>query len=148
MKPTRSAKAKAATIASQTGQPNSPMPIATIMPAAPTIEPTDRSNSPAIIRRATAEPMMPTCAATSRYVAVPFRVRKPLSPATTAKMIQTRMAPATAPSSGRLSRTRVRPWLRTRSSAGSALAVAMKRSSVRMRDRWGRPWRDGPIGMD
>ena len=72
MKPTRSAKAKAATIASQTGQPNSPMPIATIMPAAPTIEPTERSNSPAIIRSATAEPMMPTCAATSRYVAVPF----------------------------------------------------------------------------
>jgi hypothetical protein len=37
-----------------------------MIPAKPTIDPTDRSNSPAIISSATAVPMIPTWAATSR----------------------------------------------------------------------------------
>ena len=46
--------------------PNSEVVIAMIIPAAPTIEPTERSNSPAIISSATGTPTMPTWAATSR----------------------------------------------------------------------------------
>jgi hypothetical protein len=42
------------------------MPMAMTMPAAPTIDPTERSNSPAIMSRATADPRIPTWAATSR----------------------------------------------------------------------------------
>ena len=52
--------------------------IAMIMPAAPTIEPTDRSNSPAIISSATGTPTMPICAATSRYVAAPVLAQEPV----------------------------------------------------------------------
>ena len=53
-------------IDSQTGSPQivTPMPIR--IPAKPTIEPIDRSNSPAIISRATAVATIPTWAATSR----------------------------------------------------------------------------------
>jgi hypothetical protein len=53
-------------IASQTGNPQIDTPMPMMMPANPTMEPTDRSNSPAIISSATAVPMIPTWAATSR----------------------------------------------------------------------------------
>jgi hypothetical protein len=53
-------------IESQIGKPQIVAQMPMTMPAKPTIEPTDRSNSPAIIRSATAVPMIPTCAATSR----------------------------------------------------------------------------------
>ena len=42
------------------------MPMEMTMPAAPITEPTDRSNSPAIMSSATADATMPTWAATSR----------------------------------------------------------------------------------
>ena len=53
-------------IDSQTGRPQIETPIPMTMPANPTIEPIDRSNSPAIINRATEVPTIPICAATSR----------------------------------------------------------------------------------
>jgi hypothetical protein len=40
--------------------------MAMIMPAAPTIEPTERSNSPEIMSSETGTATMPSCAATSR----------------------------------------------------------------------------------
>src|SRR5918999_1038002 len=64
--PTASATAKASSTAAASGQPYSVVVIAMIMPAAPTIEPTERSNSPAIISIATGTATMPSCAATSR----------------------------------------------------------------------------------
>ena len=45
---------------------NSTVGIARIMPAAPLMDPTDRSNSPAIIRSATGMTTMPSCAETSK----------------------------------------------------------------------------------
>ena len=53
-------------IDSQIGRPQIVTQIPIMIPAKPTIEPTDRSNSPAIISSATAVPMIPTWAATSR----------------------------------------------------------------------------------
>src|SRR3712207_3250693 len=55
---------------------------------------------------------------------VPVEVRKPRSPATTAKNTKTIIAPATAPSSGRMSSFLRMPTWRTRSSVGrAALAI-------------------------
>ena len=59
-------RATAMMIDSQIGRPQIVTQIPIMIPAKPTIEPTDRSNSPAIISRATAVPMIPTWAATSR----------------------------------------------------------------------------------
>jgi hypothetical protein len=53
-------------IDSQTGRPQMVTPMPMRIPAKPTIEPIDRSNSPAIMSRATAVATMPTWAATSR----------------------------------------------------------------------------------
>ena len=148
MKPMTSAKAKAASTASQTGQPNSPMPIATIMPAAPTIEPTLRSNSPAIISSATAEPTMPTCAATSRYVAVPLIVRNPLSPARIGEEDPDEDRPGHRPE--------LRPVEQdAREADGADPLVGGRRargghgsaSSVREVDRWGRPGGTAPSSV-
>ena len=51
-------------MASQIGRPQIVEPIPIMIPAKPTSEPTERSNSPAIISRATAVAMIPTCEAT------------------------------------------------------------------------------------
>ena len=53
-------------IDSQIGRPSSVTPTPMTIPAKPTSEPIDRSNSPAIISRATAVARIPTWAATSR----------------------------------------------------------------------------------
>ena len=75
--------------------------MAITMPAAPTMEPTDRSNSPAIMSNAAATARMPNWAETSRKLMMPRALNIPLSPATMAKKMKTRTAPPTAPSSGR-----------------------------------------------
>ena len=54
------------TIDSQSGRPAIVTPMPMTIPAKPTSEPIDRSNSPAIISSATAVAMIPICAATSR----------------------------------------------------------------------------------
>ena len=53
-------------IASQTGRPQIVTPIPMMIPAKPTTDPIERSNSPAIMSNATEVAMMPTWAATSR----------------------------------------------------------------------------------
>ena len=56
----------AITIDSQTGRPQMVTPMPMTIPAKPTSEPIERSNSPAIMSKATAVPTIPTWAATSR----------------------------------------------------------------------------------
>src|SRR5439155_5617604 len=69
--PTASAKANVRMIAIVGGTPNWTMSRPRRRPAAPIIEPTERSNSPAIISNETAAPRMPTWAVTSRNPAAP-----------------------------------------------------------------------------
>ena len=64
--PTARANAKVRMIAIVGGTPHCTMSRPRSRPAAPIIEPTDRSNSPAIISSETAAPRMPTWAVTSR----------------------------------------------------------------------------------
>ena len=88
----------------QIGQPQAMVGMAMRMPAKPIIEPTERSNSPAIINSDTAAAKMPSWAETSRKLTMPLALKSPLLPATIAKNTTTSTAPAAAPSSGRLSR--------------------------------------------
>jgi len=64
--PTARANAKVRTIAIVGGTPYWTIRRPRSKPAAPIIEPTERSNSPAIIKSETAAPRMPTWAAISR----------------------------------------------------------------------------------
>jgi hypothetical protein len=89
-------------MASHKGQPQTIVGIAMAIPAKPIMEPTERSNSPAIISRATGAARMPSCAETSRKLMIPLALNKPLPPAVTAKKAKTRTVPANAPNSGRL----------------------------------------------
>ena len=73
-----------------------------IIPAKPTIEPTDRSNSPAIMRREIAIARMPSGAAALRMAAVVCMLTKLFSKATIAKNTQTTIRAMIAPKSGRL----------------------------------------------
>ena len=71
-----------------------------VMLAQPMIEPIERSNSPAIMRSATARARMPSGAAALRTAAVPSRLRKG-APATAANPTQTSTAAAAGrPTSG------------------------------------------------
>ena len=97
-------RTKAKMIDAQMGQPQNTAGMAMAIPAKPIIDPTERSNSPAIINRVTGAARMPSCADTSRKLMMPLAENKPLPPATIAKKTKTRIVPATAPSSGRLSR--------------------------------------------
>ncbi|MNY71331.1 hypothetical protein D3C86_2096480 [compost metagenome] len=55
------------------------------MPAKPIIEPTERSNSPAIIRRHAPTAMIMNCAETTPQFMMPSAANMPVPPATTAK---------------------------------------------------------------
>ena len=111
---------------SQSGQPHCTAGIAMITPAAPIIEPIDRSNSPPIISIEAATAMIPSWADTSRKLMMPGAENRPLPPATMAKKMKTRMVPATAPSSGRAMSFLTSGVAATRSSA--VLTVAMRAS--------------------
>src|SRR5207247_515931 len=100
--PTASASAKAAAIPPQRGHLSSDESSVMVMPLAAIIDPTERSNSPAIMSSETAAARMPSSEAISRYVAAPAFVKKPDPPATSEKNTQTATAPKAAPSSGRL----------------------------------------------
>ena len=65
-----------------------------ITPAAPIIEPIERSNSPPIISIEAATAMMPSCAETSRKLMMPGAENRPEPPATMPKKMKTRMVPA------------------------------------------------------
>ena len=89
------------------------------MPDAPIIEPIERSNSPAIISRATAAPRIPTCGRDLEVAGdAAGALRKPFPVAAarrTAKNRKTTMAPMTAPNSGRPRRSRIGLTRRRRS---------------------------------
>ena len=76
--------------------------IAMTIPAKPIIEPTDRSNSPAIISRQAPTAMIANCAETIVQFNVPSDENMPESRATSRKKTNTRMVPHIEPSSGRI----------------------------------------------
>jgi hypothetical protein len=59
--------------------------MATIIDAAPIVEPIDKSNSPAMSNSATGAAMMPSSAAVSSQLAVPSRETNPAPDAVTIK---------------------------------------------------------------
>ena len=108
MKPMTRANTRARMTPTQKFRPSWVAVSAAMMLLAPMMEPTERSNSPAIMSRATATARMPSWAATSRMVAVPLAETKPRFQARMAKTTQTMMAPNAAPISGRSRRRRQR----------------------------------------
>ena len=127
---------------SQSGQPHCTAGIAMITPAAPIIEPIERSNSPPIISIEAATAMMPSWAETSRKLMMPGAENRPLPPATTPKKMKTRMVPATAPSSGRAISLRISGVSATRSSTVRSWSLP-RHASPGLRAIGGRP-RRGP----
>ena len=95
------------------------------IPEKPRIEPIDRSNSPAIINRATATARIPRGAARLRIEAVVAIPTKLLSAAMIAKKTHTTTNPAIAPSSGRPRSFESPPTRRTRSSVSAVGSVAV-----------------------
>ena len=91
---------RATPIAGHSGQSACRVRSMMLIPAAPMMDPTDRSNSPAIMSSATATASIPSGAAALSTAAVPSAPRK-AGPAATAKSSQTSTAPIAAPSSGR-----------------------------------------------
>ena len=75
------------------------------IPAKPIIDPTDKSNSPPIIKSAAAIAIIPRLAETSKKLIVPYALNIPVSPATIPKKINTRTDPPSAPSSGLFNKT-------------------------------------------
>ena len=102
-KPITRQSANVAAMAGHTGQPKWVVKSMIDIPAAPTIDPIERSNSPPIIRSATPTDRIPRGAAAFRYAAVPSRLRNG-APAVTAKTAQTRTTPVAAAHSGRASK--------------------------------------------
>src|SRR5918996_4022599 len=128
----------ASTMHSQSGQPYCTAGIAMITPAAPIMEPIERSNSPPIINIEAATAMMPSWAETSRKLMTPSGENRPLPPATMPKKMNTRMAPATAPSSGRAINLRTSGVCAIRSSTGAVLVAATVSLLERCRRSGGR----------
>src|ERR1700722_17521835 len=75
--PTHAPAKRTMAIISQNGTLNTVVPIARKTAEAPTMDPTERSNSPAIIRTPTGMAMMPSSAAVSSQPAVPSIDTKP-----------------------------------------------------------------------
>ena len=115
-------RAKVTRIACQTGQPSVIEKIAIIMPAKPIIEPTDRSNSPAIISRQAPTAMIMNCAETMDQLRMPWELNIPLSPAKIANSTKTITVPQIPPNSGRISALRRADVCLMRSSLASASA--------------------------
>ena len=101
---------------SQTGQPQLTEVMAMTMPAKPIIEPTERSNSPAIINRQAPTAIITNWADTVVQVITPSGENMPVSRATARKNMKTRMVPAIAPSSGPINALRKRDMSFRRSS--------------------------------
>ena len=102
------------------GQPHCTERIAITMPAKPIIEPTERSNSPAIISRQAPTAMIANWADTTPQFIAPSAENIPVSDATSRKKTKTRTAPQMDPSSGRTSTLRSGDISLTRSSPPSA----------------------------
>ena len=118
------------------------------IPENPMIEPTDRSNSPAIMSSATATARMPSGAALLRMEAVVAQLMKLCRLATIAKRTHTITTPASAPTSGRDNTFDSVLFSRTRSSAGAAaggiVSAANSLSSDHVDRSWGPPKRRAP----
>ncbi len=115
MAPRMSASANVSTTATRGVQPGTGVIMrARKMLVMPIMEPSDRSNSPAIMSSATGAPRMPTWAAIWSQPATPMGPRKPFLPARMAKMMKTRTAPMSAPISGLANRRRSGPSERRR----------------------------------
>ena len=93
---------KARMIASQTGQPSVMLKIAIIIPANPIIEPTERSNSPAIINRHAPTAIIMNWAETTDQFNTPAGLNMPLSNAVKMKNVKTKIVPHMPPNSGRI----------------------------------------------
>ena len=105
---------------SHIGQPHCTDRIAMTMPAKPIMEPTERSNSPAIISRQAPAAMIANWAETTPQFIAPSAENIPVSDATSRKKTKTRMVPQMEPSSGRTSALRSGDISLTRSSRGGA----------------------------
>ncbi|CTQ54441.1 hypothetical protein LP7551_02974 [Roseibium album] len=103
-------------MANQIGKPRCTLISAMIMPEKPIMEPTERSNSPAIIKRQAPTAMMANCAETVPQLTMPSAENMPLSLAMPMKNMKTRIVPQMAPSSGRISALRMEDISRMRSS--------------------------------
>ena len=95
--------AKVSRIATQIGQPSVTDMIAIDIPAKPIIDPTLRSNSPAIINIQAPTAMIMNCAETVDQFSTPWALNMPLSPAKMMKKAKTATVPTIAPNSGRIS---------------------------------------------
>ena len=93
---------KVTRIATQTGHPSVTEKIAIIIPAKPIIDPTDRSNSPAIIKRPAPTAIITNCAETIDQFITPRLLNMPLSWAKIRKNVKTATVPTIPPSSGRI----------------------------------------------
>jgi hypothetical protein len=105
--PSPTARTPAAAIPTQAESPNQPVAIATDIEVAPTMAPTDKSNSPAIINIPTGIAAIPNSDAVPSQFAVPSELRKPFRPAMLAKKAKTKIAATTPPVSGRATKRRV-----------------------------------------
>ena len=121
---------KASMIASQTGQPNVTLKIAIIIPANPIMEPTERSNSPAIINRHAPTAMIINWAETTDQLSTPAGPNMPLSNAVKRKKVNTKIVPHIPPSSGRIRACRMLDMDFMRSSPRSADDVSGMGCSV------------------
>src|ERR1022692_1530111 len=91
--------------------------MATIMPANPIIEPIDKSNSPAIIKRQAPTAMRPRYADTCDQFMIPSRLNIPDAPAANPNTAKTSTVPEIAANSGRFKMCPNRDSRRMRSSA-------------------------------
>ena len=115
MKPTAAANANVTAIAGHIEKPHSVVSSPRRRPVVPVITPADRSNSPPIIRSATATDMIPIVEATSVQLAIPLSV--PNASVVTQKNAQTTSAPSSDPTSGRRISRAQREMFASRSSA-------------------------------
>lgn len=129
-----SARAKAVRMENQSGKPHCTLIRAMMMPEKPIMEPTDRSNSPAIMSRQAPTAMMANWAETVPQLITPSAENMPLSLAMPMKNMKTRMAPQMAPSSGRISALRIADISRMRSSfCGSAVCCVVSAIGLLLR---------------
>ncbi len=92
-------------ILSHTGQPQTTEVTAITIPAKPIIDPTDRSNSPAIMRRQAPTAIIINCEDTIPQFIEPSNENMPVSRATKKKNRKTNTTPTIAPKSGRSNAT-------------------------------------------
>ena len=137
MKPMDIAPANAKIIDNQTGQSQYTVGTAIMIPAKPIMEPIERSNSPAIIRRQAPIAINPSWAETVLQFKIPSGANIPVPPAVRPKKTKTRTAPEMAPSSGLFScllrkdtslrRSSELAWEPFSVSRGSAITEVMSR---------------------